>query len=438
MTQKSAIRTTYSVCPVCFRRIKAELAAKKDGIYMEKTCPEHGDFSTVVWRGKSGILSWYGDSEPIPDGGLPSCPSACISGICPEHKNETCCVVLEVTNRCSLNCKYCFADGGGDGEPKLSEIESAIKGFVRPGYTLVQLSGGEPTMREDIDEVVRAAKTAGCKYVQLNTNGIKLAEDETLAAKLASAGLSFVFLQFDGMDDEIYVKLRGRPLADIKRRAIENCAKHNIGVTLVPTVVRGVNEKSLGEIIRFAVKMSPAVRGVHFQPVAHIGRIPHLPANEERITLDELMAEIESQSMWLVKSGSLQPSRCDHPMCGFHGDFIVLEDGTLYPLTKKREDAPKCCCGAKSPADSNREFVGRRWQRSESTMCSCQTSSKDITDMEYFLERLKSSGFTITSMAFQDAGNLDIERLSRCSLHAAKDGKLVPFCANYLTSWEQR
>ena len=438
MPLKGAIRTTYSVCPVCLKRIKAALVPKTDGIYMEKSCPEHGSFSAVVWRGKGGFLSWYGETEPIPEGGLISCPSDCGAGICPEHKNDTCCVVLEVTDRCNLKCKYCFADGGGESEPELSEIESMIKSFVRPGKTLVQLSGGEPTLREDIDAVVRAAKAAGCKYVQLNTNGIKLAEDETLAARLASSGLSFVFLQFDGTDDALYEELRGRPLAEIKKRAIENCAKHNIGVTLVPTVVRGVNENSLGDIIRFAVKMSPAVRGVHFQPVAHIGRLPHLPANEDRITLDELMSEIESQSMGLVKRENLQPSKCDHPMCGFHGDFIVLEDGTLYPLTKKREDAPKCCCGSKSPAESNREFVGRRWQRSESIPCSCESSADDITDMEYFLKRLKSNGFTITSMAFQDAGNLDIERLSRCSLHVSKDGKLVPFCANYLTPWEHK
>ena len=63
--------------------------------------------------------------------------------------------------------------------------------------------------------------------------------------------------------------------------------------------------------------------------------------------------------------------------------------------------------------------------------------SVDITNMEDFLKRAKSHGFTITSMAFQDAGNLDIERLRQCSLHVYKDGKKIPFCAYYLSPMER-
>ena len=116
----------------------------------------------------------------------------------------------------------------------------------------------------------------------------------------------------------------------------------------------------------------------------------------------------------------------------------MLEDGGLYALTKKRDDAPCCCCGAENPADKNREFVGRRWQRPrEGGADSCRSSSKDIEYMDYFLSRVATHGFTVTSMAFQDAGNVDLERLRMCSLHAAKNGRLVPFCVNYMTLWER-
>lgn len=107
------------------------------------------------------------------------------------------------------------------------------------------------------------------------------------------------------------------------------------------------------DIIRYGASKSPALRGVHFQPVAYIGRIPSLPHDDDRFTLDELIWAVESQSEGLVEVDDLQPSKCDHPLCGFHGDFIVREDGTLYPLTKKRNDAACCCCGAASPADKN-------------------------------------------------------------------------------------
>ena len=70
------------------------------------------------------------------------------------------------------------------------------------------------------------------------------------AARLAEAGLSIVFLQFDGVSDQVYEALRGAKLYEEKMRAIENCNRVRTGVTLVPTVVRGVNDQMLGEIIR--------------------------------------------------------------------------------------------------------------------------------------------------------------------------------------------
>jgi uncharacterized radical SAM superfamily Fe-S cluster-containing enzyme len=164
------------------------------------------------------------------------------------------------------------------------------------GKSLVQLSGGEPTTRADLPDIVRAARQAGAKYVQLNTNGVRLGSDPEYVKALADAGLSFVFMQFDGTDDSINVKLRNRPLLEAKKRAIENCAAFNLGVTLVPTLVRGVNTNNIGDIIRFAVNSSPAVRGVHFQPVSFFGRVPRLPSDDDRFTLDELVHEISLQT----------------------------------------------------------------------------------------------------------------------------------------------
>lgn len=436
---EKVIRKTRSICPRCGRAVDASIVVRGGATYMDKSCPEHGTFSAIIWRNKKSIFDWYGDVEPLDAAAAPNCPSECReNGLCAAHKNATCCVVLEVTGRCNLRCRYCFADPDGARDRPAAEIIKEIAGFTAPGKTLVQLSGGEPTLRDDLPEITAAAKKLGCKYVQLNSNGIRLAEDEAYVKELADAGLSFVFMQFDGTDDAIYEKLRGAPLFAVKEKAIENCAKYNVGVTLVPTIVRGVNDGAIGEILRWAVSKSPKVRGVHFQPAAYLGRIPNIPDDGARFTLDELICAIEEQSGGLVGSGSLQPSRCDHPLCGFHGDFVVLEDGGLYALTKKRDDAPCCCCGVENPADKNREFVGRRWQRPrEEGAGSRRSSSKDIEDMDYFLSRVATHGFTITSMAFQDAGNVDLERLRMCSLHAAKNGRLVPFCVNYMTLWER-
>ena len=216
--------------------------------------------------------------------------------------------------------------------------------------------------------------------------------------------------------------------------------KYGIGVTLVPVIVPGVNTDQIGDIIRFAVERSPYVRGVHFQPVSYFGRIPALPKDEDRYTLDELMEAVMTQAGDMVTMENLAPSCCDHPMCGFHGDFVVLPGQRLYALTHYRgtesANEENNCCGA-DPADKNREFVGRRWERREKSSCCGEEAVLDMTDMESFLKRARSHGFTITSMAFQDAGNLDIERLRQCSLHVYRDGRKIPFCANYLSPMEQ-
>lgn len=593
-------RRTYSVCPVCLKRIPAARERREDGIYLVKTCPEHGTFSSVIWRNRMDFDGWRGKRPAVGEGENVNCPTGC--GLCPDHLRGTCCTLLEITSRCNMNCTFCFAEPDGTPDPTTEEVKGWIRDLTDPRKTLLQLSGGEPTVREDLPELVAYAKEVGCKYVQLNSNGLRLAEEEAFVRRLADAGLSFVFMQFDGVDDQVYETLRRRPMLEIKKKAIENCGKYGIGVTLVPVIVPGVNTNQIGDIIRFAAERSPYVRGVHFQPVSYFGRIPHLPADADRFTLDELMDEVVKQAGDLLSLENLAPSCCDHPMCGFHGDFIVMPDHTLYPLTRYTgtEDETgassdgDCCCGSpadaaaragiQDPAEKNREFVGRRWERraedvvreangggcccgsdeavetapesaescccgcgcgsdeametapeaaescccccgcdevveaapesaesccgcgcdevaeaaqeaaescccgsdgvaetapgsaescccccggdetvtesvlEEETSCCCDCGQEispeesdcccgsrngnvieelDLSDMETFLRRARSHGFTITSMAFQDAGNLDIERLRQCSLHVYRDGKHIPFCACYLSPMEE-
>lgn len=438
--EKEIIRKTFSVCPKCLKRIPAYHVKKDNNVYLNKKCDEHGFFSTIIWKGKTSKSDWMGDTHEIGEGENLNCPNNC--GICSEHLQGTCCTLLEVTKRCNLNCKFCFADERNNEDIALEQIKAWINDLTVKGKTLLQLSGGEPTVRDDLPEIVQAAKLAGCKYIQLNSNGIRLGNDIEYVKKLADSGLSFVFMQFDGTENEIYRKLRRGNYLEIKKKAIENCAKYNIGVTLVPMIVPGVNVHNIGEILKFAIKNSPNVRGVHFQPVSYFGRVPRIPSDDMRFTLDELLFEIESQTNGMIKMKNLLPSCCDHPSCGFHGDFVVLPNG-ISPISIKKAKKSDCCCSSSVivSADKNREFVGRRWKRpvktNENKVTSCCSEKHDIHDMNYFLNRIKSHGFTVTAMAFQDAGNLDLERLRRCSLHVYDNGLLVPFCSHYLTPWEE-
>lgn len=396
-------------------------------VFLEKDCREHGHFSTVVWRGEPSLDMWRAGIPEIALGENPNCPQDC--GLCGEHRQKTCCALVEVTGRCNLRCKYCFADDTPPVDPPVLEIRGWFEDLVKNNRTFVHISGGEPTVRDDLPDIVRAAKESGCEYIQLNSNALRLATDEAYVKALADAGLSFVFMQFDGIRDEIYRELRGKPLFELKRKAIENCFRYRIGVTLVPTLVPGVNTDDIGAILRFAISMSPAVRGVHFQPVSYFGRYPCAPSDEMRITLPEVLKRIEIQTGGEIRMKNIVPSCCDHPMCGFHGDFVVMPDG-LHPLTQPVQERASCC-SAPSSAEKNRKFVGRRWSAPEIDCCSAPVA--DIKTLDGFLERVRTHGFTITAMAFQDCYNLDIERLRQCSMHVYDHGKIIPFCAKYLT-----
>lgn len=105
-------------------------------------------------------------------------------------------------------------------------------------------------MRDDLPEIVAYAKQVGCKYVQLNSNGLLPGGGRGVCKASGRCGLSFVFMQFDGVDDAVYEKLRRRPMLEVKKRAIEQCGRYGIGVTLVPVLVPGVNTEQIGDIIR--------------------------------------------------------------------------------------------------------------------------------------------------------------------------------------------
>ncbi len=423
------IRETRSVCPVCRRNLPAWLMREPDGtILLEKQCPEHGAFCVPIWRGKLDFDQWLLGTEPLAEGCGLCCPEDC--GICPEHEIGTCCTLLEVTQHCNLHCRFCFADGGKSAQdPSLEEMKAAIREITaKCGRPLLQFSGGEPTLRDDLPELVSYAKEAGCSYTQVNTNGIRLAEDPAYAERLREAGLDIVFLQFDGTRENIYETLRGAPLLETKRKAIEVCSRLRIGVTLVPTVVKGVNDDNLGELVRLAVSLAPGVRGIHFQPVSYFGRYPDAPQAEDRYTLDQLMADISEQAGIPIES--FMPSRCDHPLCGFHANYLITPDWGLKALSSITHSAHTRGC-----AKDNREYVARHWRRPPEEPAPEADFSEEM-DFDTFLYRLRHGSLTLSAMAFQDAMNLNIERLHRCSLHVYDQGKIKPFCAKYLTTTE--
>jgi len=433
MSESRVVGYSRSVCPECLQSIDAVLIQANGCVRMVKICPEHGEFSAVIWRGEPAFQSWVRPKIPFGGGvrepGGRGCPLDC--GLCARHAQRTCTALVEITSRCNLNCPVCFANSGEAGsDPDLASLRRMFEQtMTRTGGCNLQLSGGEPTVRGDLTQIVRAAKDVGFGFVQLNSNGLKLAENSALAVELAGAGLSSVFLQFDGVRDDVFSTLRGRELFEIKCRAIDNISAAGLGIVLVPTIAHGVNTDQLWEIVKFGLARQPHVRGVHFQPMSYFGRYPDT-FTPEHVTLPEIMTGLCEQSGGVFKSEDFLPPGCEHALCSFSAKYLMQENGWLMRL-----GSGTCDCSprpAEEGAHKSMCVTARQWGPAQSEGLVI-TEPRD--DFDRFLQRARTHTFSVSAMAFQDAWSLNLERLQGCCIHVAQpDGRLIPFCSFNLTS----
>jgi uncharacterized radical SAM superfamily Fe-S cluster-containing enzyme len=182
---------------------------------------------------------------------------------------------IEVTMRCNMRCPVCFmaaADIAPD--PSLASMGEFLDTVVREcgTDTGLQLTGGEPTVRDDLPEIVAMARDRGFWGIEVNTNGLRIAREDDFLEKLVASGLTGVYLQFDGLKDEAYQTIRGMNMRDIKLRVVERCREVGVQVVLAMTVVSGTNDDQLGPALRFALENADVVAGLALQPAFTSGR----------------------------------------------------------------------------------------------------------------------------------------------------------------------
>lgn len=443
------LNQAQTICPVCHKPLPGRYVQREENIYFIKTCPEHGDFETFI--GAAADYSAWMDHPvinipppvPITKGASGECPLHC--GTCENHLQTACCVLIDVTQRCNQHCPYCFASAneGTEGEPTLEEMEEKYDLLLRLGEERefnLQISGGEPTVRDDLLQIISMAGDKGFRYIQLNTNGKRIAQEEGYAKKLKEAGTSVVFLQFDGTTDEIYLKLRDEPLLKTKKKAIENCRKAGLAVTLVPTVVRGVNLDNIGSMTDFLLENVDVIKGIHFQPVSYFGRTPQRGEEDGRVTMFDVLHQLEEQTEFFSYD-DFCPITTGHPLCCFYSTYTKTENGVKCNLSKEKKETGVSCCEGSCSADvdrleiieKDRDYVWNKWEMApgdEEGGCCGTPDEAAVMDLDGFLQYYKRNTFTLTGMAFQDISNLDGERLKRCRVvQLTDDGRLIPFCA---------
>ncbi len=435
---------------------------------MEKSCAEHGTFKDLCWSdyqlykqfeakdievaGRSGIKEDNGE-----------CPFAC--GLCPQHESSTVLGVIDVTMRCNLRCPICFAKSNGNGsghekDPEIEEIKAIADNFAsNTNAAGLQFSGGEPTLRDDLPELISYARKK-FEHVEVDTNGIKMAESEEYCKEIESAGTSVVYLQFDGVTEEPYKKLRGRKLLEVKKKAIENHRKAGPkpAIVLVPTIVKGVNDDQIGAIIKFAIENSDIIRGVNFQPVSFCGRTSY--TENERITVSDVISKIEEQTGFLRKDDFLPPSQMSvllgtlgksevgcHFSCGAFSYLLInpFKKSVYKPFFKKESFTKEKDRNKVEPITKyvNVERLAAAYKKKNKIPVF--TALRGIRPgflKEFFIEFIKSRDYRDLSdlhfnllfigiMHFMDTYNFDFARLKKCVIHyGLPDGRIVPFCSH--------
>ncbi len=474
------IKQTRSLCPECLEVLEATIYEEGGKVYLDKECHEHGRFTELYWSdfNEYARVQKYAEvgrgTENPQTKGVHGHPFDC--GLCPNHKSLTSLAIIDVTNRCNLHCPICFANANVTGtvyEPTKAEIGSMLMTLrnIKPiPPTALQFSGGEPTVREDLMDLVHMAKKEGFDHVEVNTNGIRLAEDSDYCKQLMDAGVSTVYLQFDGLRPEIYVTTRGLPLLETKLKAIENCRKMGLhSVVLVPTIVRGVNDDQLGAIVDFALRNFDTIRCVNFQPVSITGRISYEKRQQMRITIPDCTKLIEEQTQGMIKVSDFYPVPVVVPIARAIGalkrrqytEFTVhehcgmatflLKDGKDFAPITRYADIDKFVGAMDSVYESARDGANRRAQIQllSSIVRNVRLGlMKQLVGAVFKEGSYKSMGnfmrniLMIGMMHFQDPYNLDLERLERCTIHyATPDGRVIPFCAMntlYRSSFEKQ
>ena len=467
---------TKSLCPECLKTIDAVVEEKDNKIFIKKTCKEHGDFEDLYYGDAKVFKRFLKDKYDNTGLGNPNtvskdnCPHDC--GLCNNHKSPTVLGIIDVTNRCNQRCPVCFANAEACGyvyEPSLDQLEKMLRNLINEkpvGCKAVMFSGGEPTMRDDLPDIIRMAKQMGFLQVLIATNGINISKDPKYIGVLKDAGLDTVYLQFDGVTEEPYYTIRGFNALPIKLKVIENCRQMNFKqIILVPTLIGGVNDKEAGDIVKFAIKNADVVSGVNFQPLSFAGRVTDKDRKRMRITQPDLMHLLEKQtegqigpddfhsitsvvplSLFLEKLQNKPMAKFSaHPACG-SATYIYVEDGKIIPITRfvdadgffnlikqiyKEKEKNHSVWKIKAMAKFMKELP---------KLVDKSKMPKSINVVKLAINFLKGDAkalgefaeksMLIGAMHFMDAYNFDCQRVQRCVIHySTPDDRVIPFCS---------
>jgi uncharacterized radical SAM superfamily Fe-S cluster-containing enzyme len=430
---------TISLCNECHRKIDAKIIFQDDKVFLTKKCKDHG-FQKVLIADDINYYKQirnYNKASEYPrkphTETIFGCPYDC--GICPDHEQHSCLTLVEITDRCNLTCPTCYASSSPTfGRHRtLEEIEMMFDAIVQSEGEpdVVQISGGEPTIHPDFFKVLDIAKSKPIKHLMLNTNGVRIANDLEFTKKLAAYMPNFeVYLQFDSFEADALIKLRGKDLSEIRKKAIDNLNALNLSTTLVVTMQKGLNDHEIGKIIDYALQQ-PCVRGVTFQPTQISGRLEHFDPAKDRLTNTEIRRKILEQTN-AFKPNDLIPVPCN-PDALVMGYALKTQFG-IQSLTHLIDPEVLLNNSRNTIVYEQDEKLHGHVMKMFSTANSIDSLEQDFKHLLCCLPDIVAPQFSYNNlfrviiMNFMDAYNFDVRAVKKSCVHIVNtDGKIIPF-----------
>ena len=429
---------TTSLCETCLELVPAKVIIEDEQVFYLKRCRAHGVQKTLI---SDDLEYWRQQKLWIKPGDRPlttqtrteaGCPFDC--GLCPDHEQHSCLAIIEINQACNLACPVCFAsatDIHGSHRP-LAEIERMLDALVASEGEpdLVQLSGGEPTIHPDFFAILDEVKKRPIRHVMINTNGVRIAQDPAFVERLASyAPRLEVYLQFDSLNDDALVALRGAKLSRIRRQALEALEAVGLSTTLVVVVKRGVNDHEVADIVRHALEWR-CVRGVTFQPVQDAGRNEGFDPRANRVLLTQIRREVGNSGVFATEDMIPLPCNPDQISIGYGlrqgrevtpltsllpRELILNGPNTIsyeaYPALKAA--VMDLLSLATAQANTEEKLAG--------LLC-CLPQAMVPEELSY------ANSFRVVILQFLDRYNFDIGTVKRSCVHFVTDeGQIIPF-----------
>lgn len=433
------LKQTRSICSQCGEIVPATYEARaEEQVFFSRTCPTHGTvdtdlgYHTAFYRRSFEVeklmIARYGDGGDTDiSHGLSPFPLRKPAGL----------AILEVTERCNLTCPMCYAySSPSERDYTLEEIEMRLDQLIEvegKGISL-QISGGEPSIRKDLDQIAAMVKQKGFGHLEMVSNGIRLAREPDFAQKLVSWGFTSVYLQFDSTRPEDIVKLRGEDLWDVRVKAIAALERVKLPSTLAVSLYDGLNSDQIQQVVHFAWEHPDTVCAIAFQAATPFGRFeingkdgvaPRKLRMPEILTLIEEQAGVPQNLFFPVGEGS--------PLCNTFSLLKYTRDGykpfapnftldefmsvmgehpnmTLRMLTRGRSAVlPQIV----SNIGGTFKLIKTLWPHI-GTDPSIWTNHKTLT---------------LFVKPFMDESDIDMSRIERCCFHNASPRGVMSFCA---------